>query len=104
MFFKFLLDTFGKLQYNKCIRRKIALTFKLKLLIGSNSKGFDRAASEMEEHGLVLRTIYPEVPLRVGYSLTELERSLKPIFDSMQVWGRGIKKKRKYNTSIYGHV
>ena len=46
---------------------------------------------EMEAQGLVLRTVYPEVPPRVDYSLTALGRSLKPILDVMGAWGEEYK-------------
>lgn len=38
----------------------------------------------MEADGIITRTVYPEVPPRVEYSLTELGKSLKPILDSMR--------------------
>lgn len=41
----------------------------------------------MEKDGLVTRTVYPEVPPRVEYTLTETGYSLKPILDSMFTWG-----------------
>lgn len=42
---------------------------------------------DMEACGLLTRTVYPEVPPRVEYTLTETGYSLKPILDSMVDWG-----------------
>lgn len=47
----------------------------------------------MEEAGLLKRNVYPEVPPRVEYTLTETGYSLKPILDSMVAWGTEYKKK-----------
>ena len=45
----------------------------------------------MEASGLVVRKVYPEVPPRVEYSLSELGRSMEPILDALEQWGRAYK-------------
>lgn len=47
----------------------------------------------MEESGLLTRKVYPEVPPKVEYTLTETGYSLKPILDAMVVWGTEYKQK-----------
>lgn len=47
---------------------------------------------DMEAKGIVHREVYPQVPPKVEYSLTELGWSLKPIVDSMYTWGEQYKK------------
>ncbi len=43
---------------------------------------------ELEDHLIVHREVYPVVPPKVEYSLTEQGRSLMPILDSMYEWGK----------------
>jgi DNA-binding HxlR family transcriptional regulator len=43
---------------------------------------------EMEEHGLVDRKIFRQVPPRVDYTATELGLSLEPVIMSLCEWGR----------------
>ena len=49
----------------------------------------------MEASGLIQRKVYAEVPPRVEYSLTDTGLSLKPILDSMVVWGNEYREKQK---------
>ncbi|RYF28442.1 MAG: transcriptional regulator [Comamonadaceae bacterium] len=42
---------------------------------------------ELEADGIVHRTVYPEVPPKVEYSLTDLGRSLTPLLLNMRDWG-----------------
>lgn len=60
-------------------------------LDGISQKVLTDNLRSMEEDGLILRTIYPEVPPRVEYSLSSLGESLKPILDSMADWGNAYK-------------
>lgn len=47
---------------------------------------------DMESDGLLTRKVYPEVPPKVEYTLTETGMSLKPILDTMFDWGMDYKK------------
>lgn len=42
---------------------------------------------ELEEDGLIVRTVYAQVPPKVEYSLSELGRSMEPILLSLKGWG-----------------
>ena len=42
---------------------------------------------ELEAEGLLTRTVYPEVPLRVEYELTEIGKAFRPVLDSIEAWG-----------------
>ena len=42
---------------------------------------------EMENDGLILRTIYPEVPAKVDYQLTQSARALVPVWQALELWG-----------------
>ena len=41
----------------------------------------------LEYEGLVHREVFPEVPPRVEYSLTEIGKSFQPVLDSIEIWG-----------------
>ena len=57
---------------------------ELKKSIGSVSqKVLTSQLRQMEESGLLTRTVYPEVPPRVEYTLTELGQSLRPVLDAL---------------------
>ncbi len=54
---------------------------------GISQKMLTQQLKQLEADGIINRMVYPEVPPRVEYSLTELGDSLKPILDSMNLWG-----------------
>ncbi len=67
---------------------------ELKKSIGSVSqKVLTAQLRQMEESGLLTRTVYPEVPPRVEYTLTELGQSLRPVLDALKNWGEEYKAK-----------
>lgn len=65
-----------------------------KALEGISQKVLTDSLRSMEADGIITRTVYPEVPPRVEYALTELGESLKPILDSMWAWGEAYKAKQ----------
>ena len=65
-----------------------------KALEGISQKVLTDSLRSMEADGIIIRTVYPEVPPRVEYALTELGESLKPILDSMRAWGEAYKAKQ----------
>ena len=63
-----------------------------KSLEGISQKVLTDSLRSMESDGIITRTAYPEVPPRVEYALSELGESMRPILDSMQLWGEAYKK------------
>lgn len=62
-----------------------------KSLDGISQKVLTDSLRSMEKDKIITRTVYPEVPPRVEYALSELGESMRPILDSMQIWGEGYK-------------
>ena len=63
-------------------------------LEGVSQKVLTDALRSLEEDGLVTRTVYPEVPPRVEYALSQLGESMRPILDSMRLWGEAYKARQ----------
>lgn len=60
---------------------------ELERLIGTiTPKVLTQRLRQLERDGLVVRTYYPEVPPRVEYEISELGRSLAPLFASLAAW------------------
>ncbi|ASZ09672.1 helix-turn-helix transcriptional regulator [Chitinophaga pendula] len=42
---------------------------------------------ELEDYGIIYKTVYPGLPLKVEYNLTEVGKSILPVIDVMDKWG-----------------
>lgn len=70
-----LLD--GKLRFNELRRR----------LNGATQRILTKQLRELEESQLITRTVFPEVPPRVEYALSDRGLTLKPVIRALQAWG-----------------
>ena len=75
----------------KLLSRQWRFNELTKDLEGISQKVLTDSVRSMEADGLLTRTVYPEVPPRVEYTLTELGYSLRPILEAMRVWGEDYK-------------
>ena len=62
-----------------------------KSLNGISQKVLTESLRSMETDGIVVRTVYAEVPPKVEYSLSELGKTMNPILDAMEKWGNDYK-------------
>ena len=62
-------------------------------LKGISQKVLTDSLRSMEADGIITRTVYPEVPPRVEYALSELGESMRPIMDAMEIWGTEYQKR-----------
>ena len=64
-----------------------------KSIDGITQKMLTQQLRQLEADGLVKRTVYPEVPPKVEYAITEFGKTLNPIFKSMDQWGKTYREK-----------
>jgi len=60
-------------------------------LDGISQKVLTDSLRSMEADGLVVRTVFPEVPPRVEYALSPLGESMRPVIKAMREWGLAYK-------------
>ena len=59
----------------------------LRSIPGISQKVLTDNLRALENDGIITRTVFPEVPPRVEYALSEMGDSTRPIIDAMQAWG-----------------
>lgn len=57
-------------------------------LTGISQKVLTDSLRSMEEDGLITRTVYPEIPPRVEYALSDIGEKMRPIISAMEAWGK----------------
>ena len=61
-------------------------------LDGISQKVLTDSLRSMKEDGIITRTVYPEVPPRIEYALSDVGESMRPILTAMQEWGTNYQK------------
>lgn len=64
-------------------------------LEGISQKVLTDSLHSLEEDGIITRTVFPEVPLRVEYALSELGENMRPVLKAMENFGNIYKKAAK---------
>ncbi len=73
-----------------------------KNVTGITQKVLTSKLRDMEELGLLERTVYPQIPPKVEYTLTDIGYSLRPVLDSLKSWGKDYKKYTKLLEKMKG--
>jgi len=61
-------------------------------LDGISQKVLTDSLRSLEKDGIITRTVYPEIPPRVEYALSDLGESMRPIITAMAEWGTAYKE------------
>jgi len=70
-----------------------------KLMPGVTQRVLTHQLRELEKDGIIHREVYPVVPPKVEYSMTEFGKTLEPIILLMEEWGENYKKRKKREAS-----
>ena len=79
---------YGKMRYNEL----------LKSIPGVSERMLIAQLRELEQHGLIKRIVYPEVPPKVEYELTTVGKSAGPMLQSISDWGNRLRNKKNTTT------
>lgn len=72
-----------------------------KAISGATAKMLTQQLRELEAQALISRVVYPIIPPKVEYSLTELGRSLLPILVAMRDWGAAYLRTKNIETNCF---
>lgn len=72
-----------------------------KQMAGATAKMLTQQLRELESQHLIHREVFPVIPPKVEYSLTELGRSLLPILVAMRDWGASYLKNQNLEANCF---
>ena len=72
-----------------------------KCISSATPKMLTQQLRELESNSLVHRQVYPVIPPRVEYSLTDLGKSLMPVLVAMRNWGAEYLRTQNYETNCF---
>ena len=72
-----------------------------RLISGATAKMLTQQLRELEAHALIHREVYPVIPPKVEYSLTEMGKSLMPVLSAMRDWGAEYLRSKKLETCCF---
>jgi DNA-binding HxlR family transcriptional regulator len=82
----------GTLRFNELRRRLGAITQRM----------LTKQLRELEADALITRKIYPQVPPKVEYSLSEDGESMRPVIRALELWGRHRLERNKAAANAHG--
>lgn len=72
-----------------------------KIITGATPKMLTQQLRELEAQDLIHREVFPIIPPKVEYSLTDLGRSLMPVLIAMRDWGAGYLRAKNLETTCF---
>lgn len=72
-----------------------------KAISGATPKMLTQQLRELESQSLIHREVYPIIPPKVEYSLTELGKSLMPVLMAMRDWGSGYLRSKNLEANCF---
>lgn len=72
-----------------------------KIITGATPKMLTQQLRELESQALIHREVFPIIPPKVEYSLTDLGRSLMPVLIAMRDWGAGYLRSQNLETTCF---
>ena len=77
---------------NNGIKRPIELQ---KYLAEANARVLNQQLKELEKYGIIYKKVYPAVPPKVEYYITDIGKELIPLFEVMEDWGNNYTRKQE---------